>query len=143
MDGLHRRAHQLLRAALLGAGLIALALLVGCGTGGDEPAATTTTTALVTLVIPIANDACLSCHTDFQKKTASEDAKTFSHSLHLSQRISCSTCHVQVGHAGMAIPDQKVCLECHGMQMPHPSDFGTSHGQTVKANGAEVCGRCH
>lgn len=114
--------------------------LAGCG--GSDGAATTTTTA-GKVVIPISNDACLSCHSDFAAITKSENVKTFSHDLHLRQRITCSTCHQTVGHGGMPTPPQQVCDNCHGLPMPHPDTFGTTHGRQVVEKGAEVCARCH
>ena len=104
-------------------------------------ARTTTTTAKA--VIPISNDACLSCHTDFSTTTKGEDPKKFSHDLHLGQRIACSTCHQTVGHGGMPTPPQQVCDDCHGLAMPHPDGFGTAHGKQVVEQGGEVCARCH
>lgn len=114
--------------------------LAGCG-GGDGVATTSTTAGKA--VIPIANDACLTCHTDFAATTKSEDRKTFSHDLHLRQRITCSTCHQTVGHGGMPKPPQQVCDECHGLSMPHPDAFGTTHGALVVEKGGDVCARCH
>jgi Cytochrome c3 len=139
VDGLRSATHRL-RSVL--PALVALGLLLaGCGSAGDESAATTTTTAKA--VIPIANDACLTCHTDFQTVTAGEDSKVFSHALHLAQKIECSTCHQVVGHDGQPVPPRQVCDDCHGIAMPHPSGFGTSHGALVKEEGGEVCARCH
>jgi hypothetical protein len=47
---------------------------------------------------------------------------------------TCSACHLK--------PD--ACSRCHnGVLMPHPSDWVTSHGADVKANGRASCTQCH
>ena len=122
--------------------LMVLALAVGCGgSGSDVEAATTTTTQLA---IKISDDTCLSCHEDFLASRSGEDIKKFSHSLHVQQRISCSTCHSAVGHSGVAIPGRESCDACHGIEMPHPQGFDKSHGKAVTEAGSdEVCRTCH
>jgi hypothetical protein len=95
-------------------------------------------------VMPIADDSCLSCHQDFLSSRSEEDKKVFSHTLHVNQRISCVTCHQQVGHAGLVVPAKDTCDRCHGIDMPHPADYGVSHGQEVVAAGSDqVCRNCH
>lgn len=43
----------------------------------------------------------------------------------------CVTCH----------PSSK-CVQCHGVPLPHPVDFGRTHGEQAKAEGAK-CADCH
>ena len=43
----------------------------------------------------------------------------------------CSTCHARA-----------FCTDCHGVPMPHPSDFVTKHGPIGRAN-PQVCAKCH
>ena len=121
--------------------LLSLLFVSGCGGGsGDASAATTTTTQAP---LPLKNDTCLGCHKDFLAKTASENQKVFSHNLHVAQRIACVTCHQDIGHGGAALPDNKVCRDCHGMDMPHPAGFQKTHGNLVDKQGAKMCERCH
>jgi hypothetical protein len=123
-----------------------------CGGLGPPGDGTTTTTTLsaqgvtgslqADLTIP--DSICLGCHTDFLAMLPLEDRRTFSHALHLGERVPCLTCHVGAGHAGaMAPPDGRVCADCHGIGMPHPVTFLGSHGQLVDQQGPSVCGRCH
>jgi len=125
---------------LLGLALV-VGLAFGCGGGGSEVGEATATTQFVA---PIADETCLSCHDDFLASREHEDKRQFSHDLHVAQRISCSTCHTAVGHSGVALPGPEACDACHGIQMPHPQGFGTSHGKAVVESGSdEVCRRCH
>jgi hypothetical protein len=122
--------------------LALMLLLLGCGGAEDGQQAQSTTTS-TELVLPISNEACLSCHEDFEQRTADEDRKEFSHELHLAQLISCETCHAPLGHTGAPLPDSQVCDDCHGVPMPHPEGYETSHGAEVVANGDEACANCH
>lgn len=141
-----RRTKSLVVTALVLALVLTLTLLAaGCGEGDegttDGNSAEPTETPLT---LPISNDACLSCHSDFDEVTAGEDPKEFSHSLHTAQRIDCSTCHSDAAHAGgPKPPSQEVCDDCHGIEMPHPEDFGVSHGKLVNEQGDDVCEQCH
>jgi hypothetical protein len=120
--------------------LVGALALAGCGGSAEGAATTTTTTAMV---VPIPNDACLTCHADLPQKTATEDKLVFSHDLHLQQRITCVTCHATVGHAGTQMPSQATCDGCHGVPMPHPAGWPTAHGKTVDEKGNGVCAGCH
>jgi hypothetical protein len=44
----------------------------------------------------------------------------------------CSTCHVV----------DRFCVDCHGIEMPHPSGFLTNHAEEGTKN-TESCSRCH
>lgn len=116
----------------------------GCGVADDAASPSTTVQEEQPVVVPISDDACLACHTDFSEATADEDPKEFSHDLHIAQRIACATCHSSVGHSGTpAPPDRAVCDDCHRVAMPHPAGYGTAHGEQVREEGGEVCDRCH
>jgi len=57
------------------------------------------------------------------------------HVLHLASVSSvnyCSTCHVV----------DTFCVDCHGIEMPHPAGFITGHGEAGKQN-ADSCAMCH
>lgn len=117
--------------------------LIGCGDAepGAGESGTTTTTEFV---LPISDESCLSCHVDFLAGRSGEDDKVFSHSLHVQQRIMCSSCHAGVGHGGAPIPERAVCDECHGIEMPHPGNYQVSHGEDVTSTGSDqVCRACH
>lgn len=43
----------------------------------------------------------------------------------------CSTCH-----------SEKFCSDCHGLPMPHPTDFKQGHGKLGKKD-PKVCATCH
>jgi len=133
------------RFMLAGAALVLMVLaagLTGCGgtKAGAEQATTTSTTQFV---LPLSDDACLGCHADFESRTADEDRKVFSHDLHRRQKITCASCHSTVGHDGSPTPDRTTCDRCHGVTMPHPADYDTSHGQQVLDEGSKVCATCH
>lgn len=44
----------------------------------------------------------------------------------------CATCH----------DVNTFCVDCHGVEMPHPSDFLTNHAEAGEKS-AESCSRCH
>lgn len=43
----------------------------------------------------------------------------------------CITCH-----------PADYCVQCHGVRLPHPSDFGTTHGGLAQQPGS-TCAKCH
>lgn len=46
----------------------------------------------------------------------------------------CVSCHLE--------DDKRFCIDCHGVPMPHPSGFGSSHGSFALKN-EEKCVKCH
>ncbi|MHB8761988.1 MAG: cytochrome c3 family protein [Coriobacteriia bacterium] len=44
---------------------------------------------------------------------------------------TCYTCH-----------QKQFCTDCHGVEMPHPAEFSTDHGQAGLSNPAS-CAKCH
>ncbi|MBU2602645.1 MAG: cytochrome c3 family protein [Actinobacteria bacterium] len=141
---------------LLGLLLISAAL-TGCAasvaaTGGEstrdagqEAPASGETTSTTVFVMPLLDDACLSCHEDTLDELATtEDPKVFAHRPHVSQRIMCSSCHEAYGHSGDPRPVSETCDECHGLKMPHHADYGVAHGREVLAlDSSKVCENCH
>ncbi len=43
----------------------------------------------------------------------------------------CETCHAE-----------RFCVDCHGLEMPHPPDFQATHGELGRSEPA-VCANCH
>jgi nitrate/TMAO reductase-like tetraheme cytochrome c subunit len=44
---------------------------------------------------------------------------------------TCYTCH-----------SRQFCTDCHGVEMPHPAEFATNHGEAGLAN-PQACANCH
>lgn len=44
----------------------------------------------------------------------------------------CRTCHLE----------SKFCVDCHGVEMPHPKDFTKTHGDVGKKS-PQSCAKCH
>jgi hypothetical protein len=55
----------------------------------------------------------------------------------LGDPSSCETCHEPSDYDSTGF-----CKECHKVDVPHPPDFGGSHGETATAN-REACHTCH
>ncbi len=140
MEGSGRALNRVLPFLAL---VVAAIALIGCG-GADSGTGENGSTTTTEFVMPISNDSCLSCHEGFLESREGEDPQVFSHTLHLQQRILCSTCHAGVGHGGAPLPERQVCDACHGVDMPHPAGYGTAHGADVTAAGSDqACHTCH
>lgn len=50
----------------------------------------------------------------------------------LGDLATCSVCH-----------EPEKCVKCHGTPLPHPGDFGITHGAEVIASGRVSCLACH
>lgn len=81
---------------------------------------------------------CLDCHPD--KVDLDEDAPgpfAITHGPNwrkthgLGRLSTCRTCH-----------RKDSCVTCHGVSLPHPADFGRTHGTFAKGPGAK-CAVCH
>ncbi|MCL2491317.1 MAG: NapC/NirT family cytochrome c [Coriobacteriia bacterium] len=107
---------------------------------------------------------CEACHTMRNVIPASHSAADFVHPATPAQTIfgetpakataahavaaqnSTETCAVCHGEGGINAP---FCLDCHGMEMPHPAQFRSLHSASDKATCAnchgftEVCSSCH
>lgn len=85
-----------------------------------------------------ATDACDACH---RGKSETERLSTgpwqVTHGANwklthgMGSLRSCSVCH-----------PKDYCVRCHGIELPHPVDFGTTHGRDAMAKSAS-CGTCH
>jgi hypothetical protein len=66
----------------------------------------------------------------------SEDAPMYERLAHLPPAAAvgyCSTCHVE----------SRFCMDCHGMEMPHPEEFKTKTHPELVATQMEKCELCH
>jgi hypothetical protein len=57
---------------------------------------------------------------DWQKTHGMGDLKT------------CSSCH-----------EKRVCVDCHGVLVPHPTEWIVRHGRAALTDAGEGCGSCH
>jgi hypothetical protein len=73
---------------------------------------------------------CMACHQLVQPQShrAADWGKTHGKT---DAKASCANCH-----------DEPVCMKCHGLEMPHPDDFGTEHGAPAYDTPA-TCAKCH
>jgi hypothetical protein len=83
-----------------------------------------------------ASTACDTCHVG--KVTAAARPRAVSFQGHQIQDISCGGCH----------DEKRDCDPCHGMRMPHTTDFMLhSHARAAVVdfwyNDGKTCGRCH
>ena len=89
---------------------------------------------------------CSTCHPpEFplepdNHKVGADFQKTHPVLVKLKGKAYCLMCH----------NEKTFCIKCHGLPMPHPSDFKTLHGQLLKGVTvtqdvfrANVCQRCH
>jgi len=83
---------------------------------------------------------CDTCHTENERSRPTAAAKgpwQVTHGANWQQTHglgdveSCGTCH-----------PNDYCVQCHGVAVPHPPDFGGTHGTLATAQPA-VCVRCH
>jgi len=66
----------------------------------------------------------------------SEDAPMYERLAHMPKVAAvgyCSTCHVE----------SRFCMDCHGMEMPHPEEFKTKTHPELVASKPEKCELCH
>lgn len=88
---------------------------------------------------PDASAECSACHpSDFDLRPPShlEDAWARDHGFSATNHPGmCEMCH-----------EQSFCLDCHGVEMPHPAgwlDGPQGHGEAALTLDREVCYRCH
>jgi hypothetical protein len=93
-------------------------------------------------------DFCAACHTankivpaDHKKATwgAPPTPKVGHPAAYTKSPTSCAVCH------GSGGSNAAFCKACHKTEIPHPSDFQTSHGPLVQKNNPPkaVCLNCH
>jgi hypothetical protein len=66
----------------------------------------------------------------------SEDAPMYERLAHMPKVAEvgyCSTCHVE----------SRFCMDCHGMEMPHPEEFSTLTHPELAASKPDKCELCH
>lgn len=112
---------------------------------------------------------CTACHPRAGHESGSRSGSSIERSVmsrclacHDSEQASadCSTCHssdpsdpeglsvvgrtvMQIGCGGChAAATEQRCVECHGLELPHPSDFGRVHAR-LSAEDPSLCARCH
>jgi len=84
-----------------------------------------------------ASNACSTCHMNTPQITMTssgaspENADTL---ITTDPKTQCYTCHAA---------DAAKCDACHGMRIPHPSDFEQTHPAAVSRYGLATCFRCH
>ncbi len=104
-------------------------------------------------------DFCVKCHTTSKVVPTSHKAKTWTRdastkaALHTTaydkQASSCAFCHGKGGSE-----DNKFCLNCHKLPMPHPGEFKDTHKDQfaekklnkttcVKCHNVVFCNKCH
>lgn len=67
-----------------------------------------------------------------ERQHGAEEEESIGPSLPKVQTINeCYTCH-----------SEKFCVDCHGIEMPHPEDFKETHGDAGKKD-PKVCANCH
>lgn len=82
--------------------------------------------------------ACDECHVGRAKKERlavgpwqTTHGRTWRNAHGMGDLISCGTCH-----------PTDYCVRCHGVPLPHPSDFGGTHGRLAVKN-SRSCNGCH
>lgn len=81
---------------------------------------------------------CVGCHVEPREAERSDGAWQVTHGpqwkhMHgMGDLDSCSTCH-----------DGEMCKECHGIELPHSAEFGSTHGKAAMSDNrsCEVCHR--
>lgn len=83
-------------------------------------------------------DSCIACHKEPFKKPASHKTAEFqvTHGKSYVTRRACTICHVKGGM-------EKLCMDCHGVQMPHRDDYTSIHVQSIRPAGIKTCMSCH
>lgn len=76
---------------------------------------------------------CDNCHRRIEEIAPGLDEAVVHLNPDAATRESCQKCH-----------DVEVwCERCHGLEMPHPSDWRSAHGPEVDEEGSEACVKCH
>lgn len=81
---------------------------------------------------------CVKCHSKGIPKPKSHKSALFtlSHGKSFLQKYSCRICHIQGSK-------QKVCMDCHGIEMPHREQYAEIHLDQIKLMGLKKCQVCH
>lgn len=88
-----------------------------------------------------ASATCIACHPERsgeegERLRDQEFAQTHGANWKVSHGLgdltTCGVCH-----------QPEKCLGCHDVELPHPADFGLTHGPTAVESDTEACVRCH
>jgi hypothetical protein len=77
----------------------------------------------------VASADCEVCHTHAPLDSATEVAGTANPTM-----TTCDGCHSPA--------TEKACIDCHGLELPHPAGFMSTHAGRAN-NEPALCGRCH
>jgi len=108
-------------------------------TTASSPAASRSTMSTC-LMCHNGNDAssqCVTCHMNTPQVTMTSSGPSPDNADQLitaSPQSQCYTCHAK---------DTATCDACHGLRIPHPSDFTNTHGAAVQQYGLSTCFKCH
>src|SRR5660397_169461 len=76
---------------------------------------------------------CDNCHRHIEKIAPGLEEVVVHLNPNAVTRESCKKCH-----------DVEIwCERCHGLEMPHPSDWRNAHGRHVRSEGSDMCAKCH
>ncbi|MCL2881552.1 MAG: hypothetical protein FWF45_01460 [Coriobacteriia bacterium] len=84
-----------------------------------------------------ASDACATCHMNTPQVTMTSSGSSPDNAdalITADPKTQCYTCHAA---------DASRCDACHGLRLPHPSDFTQTHPAAVSRYGLALCFRCH
>lgn len=110
---------------------------------------------------------CLNCHGEKLHRSDVRGSKQVCFECHMERELttSCDDCHVEgwrqthtpaghsmTGHGAWALEDathcaschgtQSWCVDCHGIQMPHPDTILADHPSLVRGE-PQTCANCH
>ena len=75
---------------------------------------------------------CEYCHSNIDQIAPGYTEPMVNVSVDPEQKASCAKCH----------DVETFCVDCHGLEMPHPADWLTEHGQ-LGLNQSDICIKCH
>lgn len=89
-------------------------------------------------IVKLKREDCNRCHDSRPPKPQSHRSAEFitSHGKSYINRDSCRICH-PLG------PKEKLCVDCHGMEMPHRDRYVEIHKEEIKRVGVRQCQNCH
>lgn len=102
------------------------------------------------------NLACIECHKDFSKFTATKDHDADIPTYKATARLACQNCHDHLkqlqqynqsvhGKTAKATGAKRGadCVDCHGTHGIMSVKKGTATGEQFRMSSAQVCGKCH
>lgn len=81
---------------------------------------------------------CLKCHDEEINSPPSHQIESFqaTHGKDYIAKKNCTLCHVQG-------TKEKLCLDCHKLEMPHPKNYKERHIEAISEVGTRNCFNCH